>query len=159
MIGNDEGTNLYAYVFNSAVNLTDPTGMYKLVGFPGSKEGQMNDAIHNAINTLKNGCSSCAGSDAPKIAHALETATFVYKPDLDVCAYTPLKSMLHVSNQIEISKDALDSPARCCSLASTLTHEASHFGAWYTESSAYALEKKWFNCGTGHPPQKQRKGN
>ena len=160
-IGNDEGTDLYPYVSNSPVNLTDPTGMYTLSGFPTGKESQMRDAIQNAIDTLKKDCSSCAGPNAPKIIHALETAKFVYKPDLDSCGYTPTASMIHLSKRIEIGDLAFDF-GRCCSLASTVAHEASHLGAGTTDKdkpgSAYDIEKKCFNCGTGHPPPKPPKG-
>lgn len=150
-IGNDEGANLYLYVVNSPIDLRDPTGFYKLKGFPVNLQNQMNNAINQAIQRLSETCPSCAGPDAPKIIHALQTATFVYKPDLKDCGKTiPVPFFRH----IDVGQVAFD-PNKCCTLASTLAHEASHLGAGASENEAYKIEKDCFNCGTGHPPAKQ----
>ena len=158
-IGNDEGSNLYAYVSNSAVNSSDPTGLYSLKGFPPEYESRMRDAIQAAIDKLREGCQSCAGPKAPKIIHALQTAKFIYKPDLEDCGGSEAVPLIHLFNHIEIGYTAFDS-LRCCSLASTLTHEAAHLGAGagHTGSgNAYQIEKDCFNCGTGHEPPKPPK--
>jgi len=151
-IGNDDDADLYRYVRNNAPNLRDPTGLYKLVGFPPGLQARMKTAIRLAIITIitKN-CGGCAGADGPKIVGALAKATFVYKPDLSTCGAT-----YHGANRrIEVGLFAFDS-GRCCDLASTLAHEADHYGANATDNdqpgSTYDMEKKCFNCGTGHPP-------
>jgi RHS repeat-associated protein len=147
-IGNDEDINLYVYVRNSPTNFQDPTGFYKLVGFPPGKIGDMNNAIQSAINKLKADCPSCAGSDGPKIANALQNATFVYKrsvwsPDgqTEECANArPINSkIIHVSSKAFGPK--------CCRLDSTLAHEATHK---VTKSPDEGLpsdvENKCFEC-------------
>lgn len=151
-IGNDEGLDLYVYVKNSSLNYRDPTGFYKLKGFPPAREQQMRDAIQEAINKLGSGCNGCAGAAGPKIVQALQTATFVYKPDLSYCGYA---NEFPLFRHIEVGEISFDSKT-CCTLASTLAHEASHLGAHTSDKdkpgSAYDIEKKCFNCGTGHPP-------
>ena len=149
-IGNDEGTNLYLYVGNSPIDLRDPTGFYKLIGFLPDQQTQMANAIEEAIQKLSENCPSCAGPDGPKIINALQSATFSYAPDLKDCAQTwPFHKLLH---RIEVGGLAF-SPQRCCSLASTLAHEGYHL-AGAGDPEAYKLEKDCFNCGTGHPPSK-----
>jgi hypothetical protein len=62
--------------------------------------------------------------------------------------------------KIEITADAFDAK-KCCRLASTLAHEADHYGANATDKDVaggtYDMEKKCFACGTGHPPVKPPK--
>lgn len=152
-VGNNEGTDLYVYVGSSPIGSRDPTGYYKLKGFSPQQQTQMQNAINEVIEKLNGGkcaSSSCAGPDAPKIINAMQKATFVYKPDLKDCAQTwPLHSLLH---HIDVGGKTLD--GKCCSVASTLAHEAYHL-AGAGEPEAYKLEKDCFNCGTGHPPAKQ----
>jgi RHS repeat-associated protein len=152
-VGNDEGTDLYVYVGSSPIGSRDPTGYYKLKGFSPQQQTQMQNAINEVIEKLNGGkcaSSSCAGPDAPKVINAMQKATFVYKPDLKDCAQTwPLHSLLH---HIDVGGKTLD--GKCCSVASTLAHEAYHL-AGAGEPEAYKLEKDCFNCGTGHPPAKQ----
>jgi len=152
-IGNDEGTNLYPYVANNPIRFRDPTGFYKLKGFPPDLEQQMRDAIEEAISKLEgDGCNGCAGPNGPKIVDALQRATFVYKPDLPYCGLT---NPIYFFRKIEVGNLSFDT-GKCCSLASTLAHEGDHYGASATDKdkpgSAYDMEKKCFNCGTGHPP-------
>lgn len=126
-LGNDEGLDVYIYVRNSPANFKDPSGFYKLVGFPPEKIGEMNNAIQNAINKLTADCPSCAGPDGKKIANALQGATFVYKRSLwsangqvEECANArPISSrIIHVSSKAFGPK--------CCRLDSTIAHEATH---------------------------------
>lgn len=151
-VGSDEGADLYVYVGNSPIDLRDPTGFYKLKGFSPGQQSQMSGAIQQAIKKLSESCPSCAGPDAPKIIKALETATYVYEPDADYCGETPpFHFLLH---RINVAGNAFN-PNKCCSLASTMTHEAAHLGAGASEPQAYKIEKDCFNCGTGRPPSKQ----
>jgi hypothetical protein len=116
----------------------------------------MNNAINQAIQKLSETCPSCAGPDASKIIRALQTATYVYKPNASYCGETI--HFLFVRH-IDVSRLAFDT-RRCCELASTLTHEASHLGAGTPDKgpgNAYQIEKKCFNCGTGQQPPKAPK--
>lgn len=109
----------------------------------------MNNAIQEAINKLSESCPSCAGPDAPKIIRTLKATTYVYRPEISDCGgavRTP-----PYFRHIDVGGHAFD-PNRCCSLASTLTHEAYHLGVGTSEDQAYKIEKDCFNCGTGHPP-------
>jgi RHS repeat-associated protein len=159
-IGNDDGMNLYTYVVNSPVAFRDPTGLYQLVGFPPDKAAQMDSAINSAIQTLgrKRPCSGCAGPAGDKIINALQSATYVYKPDEDDCGSVP-PHVWGVHHQINVAGRAFD--PICCALASTLAHEASHFAGVASDKDetggAYDIEKKCFGCGTGHPPPKPPK--
>ena len=152
-VGNDEGANLYAYVADSPVGSRDPTGFYKLKGFPAGRKEQMDQAIRDAIAKLRADCPSCAGPNGPKIADALQKATFVYKPDLKDCGLT-IKAV--VVRHIDIGDVAFD-PNKCCTLASTVAHEGFHLavalGHPDEPGGPNDIEKKCFNCGTGHPPK------
>lgn len=87
-IGSDEGVNLYVYVGNSPILRRDPTGFFSVVGFPPDLATEMRNAVNNAIKRLTDSCPSCAGPNGPKIARALQKATFVYQPDLPSCGFT-----------------------------------------------------------------------
>jgi RHS repeat-associated protein len=154
--GLGNSSNLYLYVNNRPIVFSDPFGLYKLIGFPSDKENQMRQAIQDAEITLHNN-PCCTGSlDARKIRAALAAATFVYKADLKWCGY--INPLDHVRHHIQIGLKAFDPAGGCCKLESTLAHEASHLGANTSDkdipNSAYDLEKKCFDCGTGHPPKK-----
>jgi RHS repeat-associated protein len=159
-VGNDEGENLYVYVRNSPIDSRDPTGFYKLKGFPPDQVGQMNNAIKDAIAKLKADCPSCAGPNGPKIADALQKATFVYKPDLKDCAETLKEDFLFIHiRRVNVARIAFD-PNKCCTLASTIAHEGFHLVNPMGQpdhpdqpGGPYDIEKKCFNCGTGHPPK------
>jgi RHS repeat-associated protein len=160
-VGNDEGADLYLYAGNSPIGSRDPTGFYKLKGFPADKHNQMNQAIQDAIARLKADCPSCAGAGAPKIINALQRATYVYDPDdHDDCGVTD-RGFLGFRRHITVTADGLNEQ-KCCALASTLAHEASHYAGVDKNDEdkpggAYDIEKKCFNCGTGHPPPKPPK--
>lgn len=142
-IGNDEGDNLYAYVGNSPIDLRDPTGLYSLIGFDSQNlRNLMNSAIGRAIEKLSETCPNCAGSIAPRIIRTLRTTTYVYNPDVSFCgaAYDTPSYFRNVT----VGHNAFD-PNACCSLESTLTHEAAHLvGA--SEAQARKIEKDCFNC-------------
>jgi hypothetical protein len=126
-VGNDVGTDLYLYTKNNPVMFNDPTGLYKLVGFSPGDAQKMRDAIDSAIKKLGNTCDGCAGPNGPKIANALQNATFVYKRSLwsldgqtEECANArPINSKI-----IHVSLKAFG--PKCCRLDSTLAHEATH---------------------------------
>jgi RHS repeat-associated protein len=143
-VGNDEGMNLYLYVGNSALDSRDPTGFYKLKGFPADKAAQMDVAVHQAIAKLQTNCPSCAGSDGPKIAKQIQNATFVYKPDSKDCGETGLFTFFRFRDQLGIGPLAFD-PKACCMLPSTITHEAVH-SLTYLDNKAFAIEQKCFGC-------------
>ncbi len=147
-IGNDEGLDLYLYARNDPVQFRDPTGFYRLVGFSQNDEQQMRNAIQSAINTLKvGGCKGCAGGDGPKIIHKLQSATYVYDENymedgLAVCGSArPLNS-----KKITITHRAFMT-MRCCSLPSTLAHEAMHKALQSDDEQLMRnMEDKCFGC-------------
>jgi RHS repeat-associated protein len=153
-IGNDEGADLYLYTRNNPIDFNDPTGLYKLVGFPPGRAQQMRDAIDSAINKLGATCDGCAGPNGTKIAQTLQNATFVYVPNLKTldgtraeCANArPINSKI-----IHVGKAAFGPD--CCRLDSTLAHEATHKVTKSEEEHGphgpRDVEKKCFNCGSG----------
>jgi RHS repeat-associated protein len=159
-IGNDEGSNLYAYVRNAPVGFRDPTGLYTLQGFGPEHEQQMRDAIQSAIDTLrrkqKDCKDGCAGPWGPKIIQALQQANFAFIPHLfdperprsqkEICADAyPLNSKtIHVGGLAIWG-------GSCCGLDSTLAHEAMHKAQnSYDEHQGgfgpLEMEDKCFNC-------------
>lgn len=69
---------MYVYTRNNPTNFGDPTGLYRLIGFSPADAQKMRDAINSAIKKLGETCDGCGGPDGPKIAKALQGATFVY---------------------------------------------------------------------------------
>jgi len=111
---------------------------YKLKGFPPAKAAQMHAAIATAIATVS-GCSYLTWLGKLLIKTALRRMRYDYVPDLGLCGWT-----FPASWYIEIGEKAFDH-AKCCDLASTLAHEASHT-EWYTEGRARKMECKCFGC-------------
>jgi RHS repeat-associated protein len=154
-IGNDEGLDLYAYTRNNPINFGDPTGLYKLIGFSPTDAQKMRDAIDSAISKLGKTCDGCGGTDGPKIAQALQNATFVYVRNLrsqngqyEECGNArPINS-----KTIHVGSAAFD-PKKCCRSDSSLAHEATHKVTKSEEehgpNGPRDVEKKCFNCGPG----------
>lgn len=145
-LGIRDNLNMYAYVHNNPVNFDDPFGLYQTRGFPADKQAELANAINEALANLRNTCPSCAGADGPKIANAIENATFVYKPKMKpkLCGETGFFSFIGLHHEIGLGPSAFG--PGCCSLASTVAHEAVHL-VHGGENAAYGLEKKCFGCG------------
>ena len=121
-------------------------GSFGLIGFSPEQQNQMRNAINEAANKLRQSC--CAGPDSPKIANAIETATYVYQPKSKNCGQVGPLSFLGIRHRIGISQKALN--GGCCSvpsnsLPSTISHEGSHL-IRYSEDKAYGMEEKCFGC-------------
>jgi RHS repeat-associated protein len=144
--GFEGGVNLYAFALENPLNRFDPTGLTSYVGFPPDKQRAMQDAVAKAKAKMKE--KPCCYPAAPDVYEKLEKATFIFKPGLQDCGYVSPTNFL--TNKIQIGPAAFTPD--CCSLESTLAHEANHLRIWGTEKSSYALEKKCFGCGTGSPP-------
>ena len=86
------------------------------------------------------------GPTVQKIANAIENATFVYKPKMKpkLCGETGFFSFIGLRHEVGLGPSAFG--PGCCSLASTVAHEAVHL-VHGGESAAYGLEKKCFDCG------------
>jgi len=145
-IGYKGGANYYRYVGNNGLNLTDPTGLYQLKGFPGALDAMMRAAINDALQTLRQSC--CAGPSGRKIADAIESATFVYKPGKKDCGGVgPASYHLRLRHEIGIGPAAF-LPWVCCRLASTVAHEAVHLTGG-SDDEAYPIEEACFGCKKG----------
>lgn len=111
---------------------------YSLNGFPATEEAAMKAAIPLAISTVKS-CSALGWLRKQILAAAINTKRYDYVPDLGHCGWT-----FPASWYIEIGKSAFDH-SKCCDLASTIAHEASHT-EWHTEGAARRLECNCFGC-------------
>lgn len=111
---------------------------YTLNGFPTAEAAAMNAAIPVAISTVKS-CNYLTWLGKRHIANAIDSKRYDYKEDLGHCGWT-----FPASWYIEIGKKAFDH-SKCCDLASTIAHEASHT-EFRTESAARALECNCFSC-------------
>ena len=138
-----DNLNMYVYVHNNAVNFDDPFGLYALKGFSVADEVKMRDAIDGAIAKLRRTCPSCAGPEGPKIASALEGATFVYHPKSKLCGDVGPFSALRLYHVVAIGPSAFK--PECGSLMCVVAHEGVHLRTG-TEKHAYGLEKKCFGC-------------
>lgn len=139
--------NLYAYVSNNPITGYDPYGLWEAKGFPSNLEGQVTAAVNEALEKLRS-TSECDGGcmdkdKARRLANLLDNATIVYKPELQYCGYTPLKSLIF-SNEIQLGPLAFSFTA-CCKLSSTIVHEVVHLNR-ETEGTAAAVEKTCFGC-------------
>jgi hypothetical protein len=145
---------MYVYTRNNPTNFGDPTGLYRLIGFSPADAQKMRDAINSAIKKLGETCDGCGGPDGPKIAKALQGATFVYVKNLrsqdgtlEECGNArPINSKI-----IHVGSHAFG--PECCRLDSSLAHEATHKVTKSQEEHGSHgprdVEKKCFNCGSG----------
>ena len=137
--------NFYRYAHNGPVDNSDPLGLTTYNGFPADLEVQMRNAVNEALSKLRSHCrySSCNGVDGPKVADAIENATFIYKPKQKDCGFVGPASFVGFRHQVGIGPSAFTPD--CCSLASTIAHEAVHLTKG-NDDKAYDLEEKCFGC-------------
>jgi RHS repeat-associated protein len=152
-----DGSNAYPYVANRPTILSDPLGMYKILGFPPGRSTQMEEAIAEVKAKLSSSC--CAGTDTADLLRRLQNATFVYKPGSKWCGEVgPLSDFLRIRNNVGIGPRAFDY-AQCEKLACSVLHEVSHLRVRRgVEDVAYKLEKDCFGCGTGKKPSNKYPG-
>jgi RHS repeat-associated protein len=144
--GFNDGANFFRYVRNNPINYTDPLGLTTYKGFPADKEADLRNAVNEALKKLRDTCStghSCAGADGPKIANAIQNATFVWKPKQSDCGFTGPASVAGIRHQVGLGPNSFK--PICCSLASTVAHEAVHLGKG-GDDQAYGVEKSCFGC-------------
>jgi hypothetical protein len=111
---------------------------FTLNGFPTAEAAAMRAAVPLAVSKVKS-CSKLSWYGKREIPIALNRMRYDYVPDLDYCGWT-----FPASLYIEVGAKAFDR-GRCCDLASTLAHEASHT-AFYTEGRAQTMECNCFGC-------------
>jgi len=147
-IGIDGGPSTYAYAEANPLLLSDPFGLATYIEFPPDKEGDMKNALQEAINKLLE-CKDkffCLKDDQTQtIIRKLNSARFVYRPGLEDCGET---GRFPGARTIKVSPNAFNF-GKCCDLSSTLAHEANHLGrpgANGSESASQELEKRCFNC-------------
>ena len=146
-LGVRDNLDMYVYVRNNPASYSDPFGLYQTSGFSPDQQVQLANAINEAMAKLNgNGCSNCAGADGPKIANAIQGATFVYNAKMNpkLCGQTGPLSFMGLRHVVSLGPNAF-TPS-CCSLASTVAHEAVHL-THGGGSKAYGLEKACFGCG------------
>jgi len=151
-LGVRDHLNMYTYVGNSPINFDDPLGLYKTRGFDPDQQALLDAAIAEALAKLRHqgscadGGSNCAGADGPAIANAIEGMTFVYKPNLKECGETGPLTFARIRHEVALGPSAFH-PGECCSLASTVVHEAVH-SLTHFEKKASGVEEKCFGkCG------------
>ena len=154
-IGDRQGANLYSYAGDGPIQFRDPTGLdYSLAGFSAAQESLMDQAIVYAVRKIGKTC--CAGANGPNIQKALLNADYVFAPaslgssGYGYCGYRDPRK----PNTIIVSEAAFQK-GHCCSLAAVLAHEADHVAGATDQDKpggTYDMEKKCFNCGSGHPP-------
>ncbi len=135
-IGFKGGANFYRYVRNNAVDLTDPTGLYTLQGFPPAQAAQMSIAIGQLAAKMKANPCCIDPKTANRILNLLQPfnygsgVTFVYKqtfpssPGYTTCADVS-NPWAFLTNTVEISQAALDGTCGC-PLPGTILHETTH---------------------------------
>lgn len=138
-----DNVDMYLYVRNNSANFEDPFGLYTLKGFPPDKEAELRKAIDDVIDKLRRTCPSCAGPEGPKVANALDRATFVYHPKSKYCGDVGPFSVLRLHHVVAIGPAAF-TPA-CGSLTCTVAHEGVHLRTG-AEKHAGNLEKNCFGC-------------
>jgi RHS repeat-associated protein len=144
-LGVRDNLDMYVYVRNNAASYNDPFGLYQLQGFSGDQQVQLMNAINEAIAKLRANCPNCGGADGAKVADAIQGATFVYDPKMNpkYCGQTGLLSFLRIRHVVSLGPNAFT--PLCCTLASTVAHEAVHLTSG-GEDKAYGLEKSCFGC-------------
>jgi hypothetical protein len=143
-LGLRHNVNMYVYVKNNSLNFEDPLGLYELKGFPEVGEVLMRLAIKQALETLRDSCRNCAGKDGAKLADIIENATFVYVPNSKNCGQTGPVSFLGLRHTFGIGPAGLG--PSCCSLASTIVHEAVHGMRHSSDKRPDQVEKDCFAC-------------
>lgn len=111
---------------------------FTLNGFPAAEEAAMKAAIPAAKATIL-GCSGRSARQRTNIADAIQDKRYDYEKNLGICGWTFPSSWY-----IQIGPSAFN-PSSCCTLASTIAHEASHT-QWFTERRARKLECDCFSC-------------
>jgi len=128
-LGLKDNVDMYVYVHNKPVNFNDPFGLYTLKGyFPPGYAGQLSNAIDDVIKKLRNPCASgdCVGAEGPKIANALEGATFVYHPKSKYCGDVGPFSVARLHHVVALGPPAFDPSSGCGPLTCTVAHEGVH---------------------------------
>ncbi|HEY6369147.1 MAG TPA: RHS repeat-associated core domain-containing protein [Candidatus Sulfotelmatobacter sp.] len=124
-----DNVDMYVYVRNNPVNFNDPFGLYKLKGyFPPGYGAQLSNAIDDVIKKLRDPCASggCVGAEGPKIANALDGATFVYHPKSKYCGDVGPFSVVRLHHVVALGPPAFDPSSGCGPLTCTVAHEGVH---------------------------------
>jgi Domain of unknown function (DUF4157) len=111
---------------------------FTLKGFPPAEESLMKAAVP-AAKSVVSSCAKLSASEQGSIGSKLDSLRYDYVPDLGLCGWT-----FPASWYIQVGKSAFN-VSTCCTLASTLAHEASHT-KFFTESGARKLECDCFGC-------------
>ena len=132
------GKRLLSHELTHVIQQQPMIQRYKLRGFPPAEETAMHAAVPAAAATVK-ACPKLSMWSQWTLSNAISSKRYDYKEDLGLCGWT-----FPASWYIEIGKDAF-STSKCCDLASTIAHEASHTEL-RTEAGARKLECNCFGC-------------
>jgi RHS repeat-associated protein len=173
-LGFKTDANFYRYVKNNSTNLTDPSGLYTLQGFPPAEAAKMTIAIGQLWAKLR-GDPCCVGDlklrdkllDLIQPGNYGSGVTFVYNKSLPpsngraACAQIAPGNKTNAfgniwsffTNRVDISAAAFEPGCGC--LASTLLHEVNHLTRHNRlksdiEADSHDLEVKCFGpaCAT-----------
>jgi hypothetical protein len=137
---------MYVYVRNNPITFDDPLGLYQTRGFDADQKALLDAAIAEALAKMNEKCNNCAGANGPKIANAIQGLTFVYKRNLKECGETGPLTFVRIRHEVALGPSSFH-PGECCSLVSTVMHEAVH-SMIHFDKKAYGNEEKCFGkCG------------
>jgi RHS repeat-associated protein len=136
-LGFKAGGNFYRYVRNRPTNLTDPTGLFELIGFSPVDAAQMTIAI-GQLRAKLNAEKCCIDPKLrDRVLDLLQPGnygsgiTFVYKPKLEsddpafITCMEKGSGLAFFKNQISVSRAALDGTCGC-PVPGQILHEAIH---------------------------------
>lgn len=161
-IGQGDGPSTYSYVHSRPLFTYDPFGLATFRGFPPDKQKQMENAVNQAVQTMQNckGCTDCGENNMYNgwcinkavqalVVQSISDAEYEYVPKPpQIAGSSDHPCAINVnSNYVRVYPGAL--AGECCSLPSTLAHEAGHIAGlghqqiFFYEERCFGCQKNW----------------